>query len=190
MNDLLHGLPLLLIHVSAAITSYIFFIACLVAAVAIIRGKKIAFCFPVVCCETGILIAVETIVSGAYWASYAWGVPWVWDPRIIGMSLMTLFFISWRIVISILGDEAVANTKITATLIVLGIPAMFFTHAAVRLFGGIHPNQMPTSIHWEGWMLVLAIIGQLAIGSIFAAVRYKKMKKPDVLNGAPERDVK
>lgn len=76
---------------------------------------------------------------------------------------------------AILGNEAVANKKLTASLIILGLPAIFFTHAAVQLLGGIHPDKMPTSISWQPWMIILAALMHLGLGIGFSIVRYKKM---------------
>ncbi len=169
------GASFLAIHVSAAITCYLFFIACVISCLCIAHGRSINPLFATSFCEAGLFFAAETLATGAFWAFQAWGKPWVWEPRLTGMFLMTLFFVSWRIAVAILGNEAVANKKLTASLIILGLPAIFFTHAAVRLFGGIHPDKMPASISWQAWMIILAALIHLGMGIAFAIVRYKKM---------------
>ena len=176
------GAPVLPFHVTAACGCYLFFIACVVINIGIQCGRKWPQGMAVSCCEAGIFFALETMLSGAWWGYHAWGAAWVWEPRITGMFLMTLFFVSWRIAVVILGEEALINKKLTASLIILGLPAMFFTHMAVRLFGGIHPSAIAPAHHVgvEAIHVILAILGQISIGMGLAWGRKDVLKKGSV----------
>ncbi|MBQ9818238.1 MAG: hypothetical protein IJM59_12350 [Proteobacteria bacterium] len=139
------GARLMHFHICSATMCYVCFIACVVINIGIAAGKRWSPFAAISCCESGLLTALITIISGSIWAYEAWGTAWVWEPRLTGMFLMTLVFVSWRLAIAILGPDAVSRPKLSASLIILGLPAMFFTHVATRLFGGIHPDQIPKS---------------------------------------------
>lgn len=180
---------MLIFHVPAAIFCYLFFLACIAVNIGMHKGKKWSPAFAMALCETGLLFAAVTLVTGAIWGYHAWGAAWVWEPRLTGMFLMTLFFLSWRFACALMGPQVASKSKFTATLIILGLPAMGFTHLAVRLFGGIHPEHMPASAAttplWH-WLMIIAIY--LTIGILLTAFRTHKLQsrlKSDA-NLAPE----
>ena len=175
--EIILGFRVLPLHISVASGSYLFFITCIVSCLLI--RKKHACSVAIAASEVGIANAIMTLVSGSIWAHYAWGTYWVWEPRLTGMLLTTMFFVSWRIAVGILGETAVRNRKLTASLIVLGIPGMFFTHVAVKLFGGLHPSSThalnSAPVLW--WAFVLMGVGVAAISAGAFLYRYDKLEK-------------
>lgn len=153
-------------HVCAAMLCYAGFLACVICNIGICVGKHWSTHLSIVLCDVGLLFAVATMGTGAWWGYHAWGAAWVWEPRITGMLLMTLIFLSWRISCRIFGDNLAGNRKFTATLLVLGLPSMFFTHVAVRFFGGIHPGSIAASgsSHVQWYCFVIVGVSELLIG--------------------------
>ena len=153
-------------HVSGAILCYAFFLLCVVSNILIGLGKKVTPEVAVTSCNAGLFFAAETLITGAMWARQAWGAVWVWEPRLTGMLLMTLFFISWRLACAIVGPSIVGKGRLTASLIILGLPSMAFTHLAVRLFGGIHPETVAQSgaLPSSPGLMTAVVIGHLSIG--------------------------
>jgi heme exporter protein C len=167
----------LIFHVPAAIFCYVFFIVCIAVNIGIRAGKNVSPAIAIALCETGLLFAGITILTGSIWGYHAWGAAWVWEPRLTGMFLMTLFFLSWRLACAIAGPQITSKGQFTATLIILGLPAMVFTHLAVRLFGGIHPETMPTSAaNLPTWQWGLITLLYLVIAAVFTPVRIKKIQ--------------
>lgn len=166
-------------HVCAAMLCYAGFLACVICNIGICAGKRWPMHLSIVFCDVGLLFALATMGTGAWWGYHAWGAAWVWEPRITGMLLMTLIFLSWRISCSILGDNLAGNRKYTATLLVLGLPSMFFTHVAVRFFGGIHPGSIATSgSSHELWYSFLIVgLSELLIGLGVGLADRARMKK-------------
>ena len=177
LGTILYAPVILPYHVSGAMLCYIYFIACIVWSIGIGCGKEWKPFWGVAFCEVGLLYALETLCTGAWWGYHAWGAAWVWEPRLTGMFLMTLFFLSWRLACAILGENLVANRQLTASLIILGLPAMFFTHVAVRLFGGIHPTGIPQVSDQisVGWVTGV-IAGEILTGLGVIRLRAKKMQ--------------
>ena len=177
--------PILAFHITAACGCYFFFITCVVLNIGIQMGRRWPYALAVSSCEAGIVFALGTMLTGAWWGYHAWGAAWVWEPRITGLFLTTLFFVSWRIAVAIMGEEAMDNKKMTASLIVLGIPAMAFTHLAVKLMGGIHPSQiMPAhAVGMTALHVILAIIGQICIGVGIVWGRARSIQKKHAYDG-------
>ncbi len=157
----------------------LFFILCIAGCIGMAVSQRISAAFAVAGCEAGLLFAAMTIGSGAYWAKDAWGAAWVWEPRLSGMALMTFFFVSWRLAVAILGHQAAADKKLTSSLIVLGLPSMAFTHLAVRLFGGIHPEGIAhvQSAPYEPWQFAITALGFLMMGTGAMVLRMQKFKR-------------
>lgn len=158
------GVSFLPYHIAAAVSSYVFFVLCIVVCLAA-RTGKIDVRRAILSCDAGLFFAIETLLTGAFWAHRAWGSAWVWEPRLTGMLLTTFFFASWRIACFLMGETAAAKPRLTASLIVLGLPAMAFTHLSVRLFGGIHPDSVAHSgASFHLVPVLCAVIAHLLIG--------------------------
>ncbi len=173
------GIPVLPVHVMAAVGSYFFFILCVIGCIGMAVSRKLPPMFAIAACETGIIFASLAMGIGAWWAERAWGTFWVWEPRLSGMLLMTLFFCAWRLAVAILGKQAVSDRKLTASLIILGLPAMAFTHLSVRLFGGIHPVQIAQvqAEHGQAWQIWLMAAGLLCLSIGFMQWRVRMTRK-------------
>lgn len=157
-------------HVPAAIFTYLFFILCVVMNVCRALGKQIPLRRTFLACDTGIIFAAITIITGMIWGRTAWGTAWIWEPRLTGMLLMTLIFVSWRMSATVIARHVVAERVATASLIILALPSIAFTHLATRLFGGIHPDAMPASMHpsaLPAYAFVLSIICYLSLSVAF-----------------------
>ena len=134
-------------HVPAAIMTYLAFVVCVVMNILRALGRSVALSHPLCACDVGLVFAGITLVAGMIWGRHAWGTAWIWEPRLTGMLLMTLIFLSWRMTASHIAKHVVAERVATSSLILLGLPSMAFTHLATRLLGGIHPHAMPEAGH-------------------------------------------
>ena len=156
-------------HVISAVSSYLCFLVCVIVCIGVSMGKIRRPAGAVSACSAGIVAACMTLMTGAFWGYHAWGAAWVWEPRLTGMLLTTVFFVSWRLACAILGLEVVHQAKMTASLVVLGLPAIAFTHLAVRLFGGVHPASMQgtggTPVPWWLFGLAAAVVIVLCGGA-------------------------
>ena len=134
-------------HVPAAILTSLAFVVCVVMNILRALNRPVTLFPPLCACDVGLVFAGITLVSGMLWGRHAWGTAWIWEPRLTGMLLMTLIFLSWRMTASHIAKHVVAERVATSSLILLGLPSMAFTHLATRLFGGIHPSGMPEASH-------------------------------------------
>lgn len=175
------GRYILPFHVTAAVLSYAGFIVCVIVCIGVSAGKFRCPALAVSACSGGLLAACVTLVTGSFWGYHAWGAAWVWEPRLTGMLLTTLFFAAWRLACGILGLEAVRQAKLTASLVVLGLPGIAFTHLAVRLFGGIHPSKLSGSgsAQVPGWMFAVGIVLVGGLCALVAWADWRRWQKMD-----------
>jgi heme exporter protein C len=89
--------------------------------------------------EVGVVFGLCVLISGPLWAKPAWGTFWTWEPRLTLALLCEFLFIGYLVLRSYGGSDE-AGRVISAGVAVLGAPATYLTHIAVRLWGGNHPT--------------------------------------------------
>lgn len=89
--------------------------------------------------ECAVLFGLVVLTSGPLWAKKAWGVYWVWEPRLTTMLLTALLYISTIVIRRFAGDGQ-AERKFAAALGVLGTVNLPIVHYAVAKWGGNHPQ--------------------------------------------------
>jgi heme exporter protein C len=79
------------------------------------------------------------LTSGPLWAKKAWGVYWVWDPRLTTTLLSVLIYAAIVVMRAFTGDGE-AERKFAAALGVLGTVMLPIIHYSVTRWGGNHPT--------------------------------------------------
>lgn len=108
----------------------------IVSAVFLIRKRPFYDWMGFAAAELTVLYGAIAMVTGPLWARKAWGVWWVWDPR------LTMSFLLWMIFVSYLllrryggpGSELLA-----AGLAVFGMATSPFVYLSVNIWRTIHP---------------------------------------------------
>ncbi|MBK7582277.1 MAG: cytochrome c biogenesis protein CcsA [Myxococcales bacterium] len=89
--------------------------------------------------ECAVVFGVIVLTSGPLWAKKAWGVYWVWDPRLTTSLLSVLIYVAVVVLRAFAGDGE-AERKFAAALGVLGTVNLPIIHYSVRKWGGNHPT--------------------------------------------------
>lgn len=89
--------------------------------------------------EVATLFCLVVLVTGPVWAYLAWGVGWVWDPRLTGVAVLGLILGSYHLVRAVSGETPAAR-RLAAALGVLAAPNAILIHFAVSMWGGQHPT--------------------------------------------------
>ena len=134
--------PILLIHVSMAIFAYALFSVAFGAAVIVLvqggEGQRISWLPSAEAADElgykavifGFPLLALTLILGAYWANYAWGSYWSWDPK------ETSALVTWLIYAVYLHARGIRgwHGKKTGWLLVIGFAATLFTYYGVSFF--------------------------------------------------------
>jgi heme exporter protein C len=127
-------------HVPAAYAMYLSGFVCFVASAlylasptdvrnAVARGAA----------ECAVVFGAMMLTSGPLWAKKAWGVYWVWDPRLTTTLLSVIVYVAVVVLRAFTGDGD-AERKFAAALGVLGTVNLPIIHYSVQKWGGNHPT--------------------------------------------------
>ena len=117
--------------------------------------------------ELGLLFGALTLVTGPLWARKAWGVWWVWDPRLTSSLLLFLIFAAYLILRKYGGP---GSEKLAAGMALFGMGNVPFIYVSVNVWRTLHPMTsvvptLPTSMGIPLWfcfaaftMLFLALL--------------------------------
>jgi heme exporter protein C len=89
--------------------------------------------------ECAVVFGAMMLTSGPLWAKKAWGVYWVWDPRLTTTLLSVIVYVAVVVLRAFTGDGE-AERKFAAALGVLGTVNLPIIHYSVQKWGGNHPT--------------------------------------------------
>ena len=86
--------------------------------------------------ELTVLYGAIAMVTGPLWARKAWGVWWVWDPRLTMSLLLWMVFVSYLLLRRYGGP---GSETLAAGLAVFGMATSPFVYLSVNIWRTIHP---------------------------------------------------
>jgi heme exporter protein C len=86
--------------------------------------------------ELTVLFGAIAMVTGPLWARKAWGVWWVWDPRLTMSLLMWMIFVSYLLLRRYGGH---GSETLAAGLAVFGMATSPFVYISVNVWRTLHP---------------------------------------------------
>jgi heme exporter protein C len=89
--------------------------------------------------DAAVMFGLMMIISGTLWAKKAWGVYWVWDPRLTTLLLSVIIYVAIVVLRAFTGDGE-AERKFAAAFGVLGTVNLPIIHYSVQKWGGNHPT--------------------------------------------------
>jgi heme exporter protein C len=108
----------------------------LISAVYLIRRRPIHDWIAYAAAELTVLYGAMAMVTGPLWARKAWGVWWVWDPRLTMSLLLWMVFVSYLLLRRYGGP---GSETLAAGLAVFGMATSPFVYLSVNIWRTIHP---------------------------------------------------
>jgi len=125
-------------HVPSWIAMYTAIAVCGVASsLYLFRSNKSADGYAVAGAEVAVLFGLMGLVSGPLWGRKAWGVWWVWEPRLTSALLMELIFIACLLVRKYGGP---GSEKLAAATGLFGAATSPFVYKSVDIWRTQHPK--------------------------------------------------
>lgn len=90
--------------------------------------------------ELGLLFGAITLVTGPLWARKAWGVWWVWDPRLTSSLMLWMIFAAYQMLRQYGGP---GSERLGAGMALFGMLNVPFIYYSVNVWRTMHP---PTSV--------------------------------------------
>jgi heme exporter protein C len=127
-------------HVPSAYAMYLSGVVCFVASAGYILKQSDGWnAWAQAGAECACVFGFMVLTSGPLWAKKAWGVYWVWDPRLTTSLLSVLVYVAVVVLRAFAGDGE-AEKKFAAALGILGTVNLPVIHYSVQKWGGNHPT--------------------------------------------------
>jgi heme exporter protein C len=125
-------------HMPTAMLMLLSAIFCGIVSAAFLATKRPAFDHTAVAAaELTVLYGAIALITGPLWARKAWGVWWVWDPRLTMSLLMWMIFVSYLLLRKYGGP---GSEKLAAGLAVFGMANSPFVYISVNVWRTMHPK--------------------------------------------------
>jgi heme exporter protein C len=124
--------------------------------------------------ELGWLSNTLTLITGSFWAHFAWGVWWTWDPRLTAALILWTIYCGYLLVRG--GqDDPHRRARVAAVVAVVGALDVPLVVMATRWFRGVHPvaPQMESSMRL---VLLLSVLGFSAFFSLLLVRRRAQLQ--------------
>ena len=106
------------------------------SALYLFKGRRDADRVAVSAAEIAVLFGLLGLVTGALWGRKAWGVWWLWEPRLTMAFLLELIFMGYLIVRRYGGP---GSDKLAAAMAIFGMANVPFVYVSVNIWRTIHP---------------------------------------------------
>ena len=108
--------------------------------------------------ELGIIFATLILVTGAIWAKPAWGVWWVWDPKLT-TTLVLWFIYAGYLMIRVYGPAGTQGKRFASVIALIGAIDAPIIYKATDWWRTAHPdNNIPSDLNSQMLMTLLASV--------------------------------
>jgi heme exporter protein C len=129
-------------HVPAAFMTFVAVGVAFVASLLYLIKRKVVFDeWAVAAAELVLVFCTIVLITGPLWGRKAWGVFWVWDPRLTSTFILWLTFIAYH-AMRRFSEGRDTGRRIGAGLAILAAIDVPIIHFSVQLWGGQHPIVM------------------------------------------------
>lgn len=129
--------------------------------------------------ELGLLFGAITLVTGPLWARKAWGVWWVWDPRLTSSLMLWMIFAAYLMLRQYGGP---GSERLGAGMALFGMLNVPFIYYSVNVWRTLHPQTsvvptLPTDMGRPLWFCFTAfMLLFLALLNLRAGLEHQRMR--------------
>jgi heme exporter protein C len=156
-------------HASAGMTLFAAaFVSGIGSAVFLFTGRQAADRLAVAGAELASVIGLIVLVTGPLWARKAWGVWWVWDPRLTSTLVLWLIFNAYLLLRTYGGP---GSERLAAVVSLFGMANVPFVYWSVNVWRTLHPKtsvipSLQAGMRGPFWFCVAAFL--VAFGVLLA----------------------
>jgi heme exporter protein C len=119
--------------------------------------------------ELGIVFTSLMLLTGMIWARPAWGVYWVWDPRLTTALVLWFIYVAYLLVRSYAGEE-VRGARFAAVLGIVGFIDVPIVALAIVLWRTQHPAPLVFEGGLDGSMMATLMVSLAAFTCLFVTL--------------------
>ena len=110
--------------------------------------------------ELTVVFGLIVLVTGPLWARKAWGVWWVWDPRLTSTLVMWMIFTAYLLLRKYGGP---GSERLAAAVSLFGMANVPFVYWSVNFWRTLHPKttvvpSLPPTMRGPFWYCVLGFL--------------------------------
>lgn len=125
-------------HVPSAMVMFVSAFVCGIGSVMFLfKGNKRADRVALAAAELVAVFGVVVLITGPLWARKAWGVWWVWDPRLTSTLVLWMIFLAYLLLRQYGGP---GSEKLSAGVALFGMANVPFVYISVDFWRGQHPT--------------------------------------------------
>jgi heme exporter protein C len=167
-------------HVPAGMTMFLAaFVSGIGSAAFLFTRKPWADRMAVAGAELAVVLGLIVLVTGPLWARKAWGVWWVWDPRVTSTLVMWLIFNGYLLLRRYGGP---GSDRLSAALALFGMANVPFVYWSVNFWRTLHPKTsvvptLPSGLRGPFWFCVVAfVLASVAILAVRAELERRRQE--------------
>lgn len=131
-TDAVQGTPqrLMYVHVPAAWVAYLAFAGVLVASVAYLLRRRLAWDRrALAAAEIGVALTALTLITGSLWGRPVWGVWWTWEPRLVTTAVLLLIYVGYLALRSLPADadRTALRAAVLGVVAFVNVPIVHFS---------------------------------------------------------------
>jgi heme exporter protein C len=159
------------------------FVSGIASAFYLIRRKPMADYVALAAGELVTVFGIFVLVSGPLWARKAWGVWWVWEPRLTMTLVMWMIFSAYQILRRFGGP---GTDVLGAVVAIFGMAVAPFVYWSVNMWRGMHPQTsvVPTLPESMRDPLMWCMAGIFALYAALVLVRARVERNRAALEAA------
>lgn len=186
---LIHGAPyemtmglvqkIFYFHVPAAMLTLVWaFVAGIASVVFLFRKSRMADYVALAASEMVVVLGSMMLVSGPLWGRKAWGVWWVWDPRLTSSLMLWITFVAYLLLRRFGGP---GSDKLGAGLAIFGMANVPFIYVSVNYWRTLHPQTtvVPNLVPPMAGPLWFAMLGFVTFSLVLVALRVQLEEQRD-----------
>jgi len=176
-------------HVPAGMTLFLTaFVSGIGSAAFLFTRKAWADRLAVAGAELSVMLGLIVLVTGPLWARKAWGVWWVWDPRVTSTFVMWMIFNAYLLLRRYGGP---GSERLSAAVALFGMVNVPFVYWSVNVWRTLHPKTsvvptLPSGLRGPFWFCVAAFVLMSVVLLALRAELEKRRQELDALYLAAE----
>ena len=119
--------------------------------------------------ELGIMFTSLMLLTGMLWARPAWGVYWVWDPRLTTALVLWFIYVAYLLIRSYAGEE-IRGARFAAVLGIVGFIDVPIVALAIVLWRTQHPAPLVFEGGLDGKMMATLMVSLAAFTCLFVSL--------------------
>ena len=135
----------------------------------LVKGKMVYDRWAAASAEIGVIFCTITLITGPLWAKKAWGVYWIWEPRLTTTLVLWFIYVGYLLLRSLAG-EGPRRARLSAVYGIVGwvdVPIVFL---AIRLWRAQHPVLLGKSGALAPGMLAALMISLVAFTLLYVCL--------------------